>query len=121
MDRRNVQKVAQRARMVGMHEAGLSPHQIAADLGVHETTVYCWLKRWEEEDDLTDHRRPGPARKTTAEEDRRLQEYIEAQPFSNAVAARRDLQLPVTSETDEQYQVCSGACIRRGTQWSRNL
>ncbi|KAK3880983.1 hypothetical protein Pcinc_014532 [Petrolisthes cinctipes] len=45
MDRRNVQKVAQRARMVGMHEAGLSPHQIAADLGVHETTVYRWLKR----------------------------------------------------------------------------
>ncbi|KAK3889350.1 hypothetical protein Pcinc_006667 [Petrolisthes cinctipes] len=87
MDRRNVQKVAQRARMVGMHEAGLSPHQIAADLGVHENTVYRWLKRWEEEGDLTDQQEKPQKRKIG----------------------------------DEQYQVCSGACIRRGTQWSRNL
>ncbi|KAK4302568.1 hypothetical protein Pmani_025344 [Petrolisthes manimaculis] len=92
-------KVALRGRIVGMRESGLSTCDIAEEVGVHRTTVYRWLKRWDEEGNLRDHSKPGRARKTTAEEDRRIREYFETHPFSNAIAAREHLQLDLSAET----------------------
>ncbi|KAK4308442.1 hypothetical protein Pmani_019863 [Petrolisthes manimaculis] len=82
-----------------MRESGLSTCDIAEEVGVHRTTVYRWLKRWDEEGNLRDHSKPGRARKTTAEEDRRIREYFETHPFSNAIAAREHLQLDLSAET----------------------
>ena len=93
------EKLSQRGRIVGMRESGLTPTQIARELGLSRTTVYLWLKRWEEEGNLKDKRRTGAPRKTTAAEDRHIVERVEANPFSNAVEVREQLQLEVSSMT----------------------
>lgn len=82
-----------------MRESGLSTLDIAEEVGVHRTSVYCWLKRWDEEGNLRDHPKSGRRRKTTAEEDRRIRNYFETHPFSNAVAAVEHLQLDLSAET----------------------
>ncbi|KAK3896200.1 hypothetical protein Pcinc_000122 [Petrolisthes cinctipes] len=51
------EKVAQRGKIVGMKEAGLSADEIAAELGLHRATVYRWLRRWEEDGELRDRPR----------------------------------------------------------------
>ncbi|KAK4316369.1 hypothetical protein Pmani_012498 [Petrolisthes manimaculis] len=48
---------------------------------------------------MRDHSKPGRARKTTAEEDRRTRDYFETHPFSNAIAAREYLRLDLSAET----------------------
>ncbi|KAK3885616.1 hypothetical protein Pcinc_010207 [Petrolisthes cinctipes] len=56
-----------------------------------------WLNRWEGE--LTDHYRRGARRKTTAEQDQQLREYMDGHPFSNAEEAKRALGIDASTET----------------------
>ncbi|KAK4325159.1 hypothetical protein Pmani_004312 [Petrolisthes manimaculis] len=72
---RQLDKVAQRGRIVGMKEAGLSAaDEIAAELGLHRATVYRWIRRWEEDGKLRDRPRSGVKRKTTPQDEQRIRE-----------------------------------------------
>lgn len=82
-----------------MRETGLSVSEIARELGLTRKTVYKWCRRWEEEGDLRDRRRPGGPRKTTPEDDRRILNEVTANPFTNASDIRDNLELQVSSET----------------------
>ncbi|KAK3884201.1 hypothetical protein Pcinc_011477 [Petrolisthes cinctipes] len=98
MDRQS-EKVAQRGRIVGMKEGGLSAAEIAAEFGLHRATVYSWLRRWEEDGELRDGPRSGVKRKTTPQDDQRIREYAETHPFGNAVDAQQNLNLDLSVQT----------------------
>lgn len=82
-----------------MKESGKTPTQIARELGISRTTVYFWLRRWEEEENLKDKKRPGPSRRTTPEQDQAIIDAVEAGPFTNAVAVKEQLGLHVSADT----------------------
>ncbi|KAK3878798.1 hypothetical protein Pcinc_016609 [Petrolisthes cinctipes] len=94
---RHAAKLALHGRIVGMSESGMSADDIAEEVGVHRSTVYKWLNRWEE-GELTDHYRRGARRKTTAEQDQQLREYMDGHPFSNAEEAKRALEIDASTE-----------------------
>ncbi|KAK3864158.1 hypothetical protein Pcinc_030128 [Petrolisthes cinctipes] len=71
---RHITKVALYGRIVGMSESGISADDIA-EVGVHRSTVYKWLNRWEEEGELTDLYMRGARRKMTAQQDQQLRKY----------------------------------------------
>lgn len=95
----NSTKVAQRGRIVGMRDAGLTPSEISRELGISRTTVYKWLQRWDEEECLDDHPKSGRPRETTPAQNEAIREGAAADPFTNAVAIREQLQLEVTPRT----------------------
>ena len=45
MEERRAQKVAERGRIIGMRDSGLSVRAIAAHLGISPTTVIRWIHR----------------------------------------------------------------------------
>ncbi|KAK4303652.1 hypothetical protein Pmani_019425 [Petrolisthes manimaculis] len=99
MFRGHVNRVALRGRIVGMHESGKTAAEISRELGVTKDTVYLWIRRWQEEGNLTDRRRQGRPRETTNDQDEEIREAAEANPFTNAVAITEDLNLPVSGRT----------------------
>ena len=94
---RHAKNIALRGMIVGLSESGVSPTEIAAEVGLSRATVYRWLKRWQEEHTLEDRPRPGQSRITTAAEDQRIVDDVLTHPFTNAVATRDRLQLPVSA------------------------
>ena len=80
-----------------MSEDGVSPPDIAAEVGPSRSTVYCWLKKWQEEHTVEDRPRPGPSRITTAAEDQRIVEDVLTHPLTIAVATKHRLQLLVSA------------------------
>ena len=77
-----------------MSEGGVSPTNIAVQVGISGLTVHRWLKRWQEEHTVEDRPRPGPSRTATETEDQRIVEDVLTHPFTIAVATKHQLQLP---------------------------
>ncbi|KAG7158554.1 putative winged helix-turn-helix domain containing protein 16 [Homarus americanus] len=97
MDRREA-KVALRGRIVGMRDGGFTNTDIARELGIDRKTLYRWLKRWSEEENLVDRLRSGAPRKTTPAQDQIIHQAKDQIPFTNAVV-KQDIQLNVTPRT----------------------
>ncbi|KAK3896280.1 hypothetical protein Pcinc_000024 [Petrolisthes cinctipes] len=89
-------------RLHGLKEGGMSAANIAVELGVAESTVHKWWRRWLEEGNLRDHPRSGAPKNTTAEEDQRFLAAVEENPQTNAVALRDNLQLQISAYTSRK-------------------
>lgn len=92
-------RIALRGRIIGLHDAGKTPAEIALELGITTDTVYLWIRRWNEEGTLADHNRTGRRRLTDADQDRMLRNASVASPFSNAVAITQECGLPISART----------------------
>ncbi|KAK3885555.1 hypothetical protein Pcinc_008351 [Petrolisthes cinctipes] len=92
-------RIALRGRIIGLHDAGKTPSEIPHELGLKKDTVYLWLRRWNEEGKLEDHKRTGRRRVTDANQDRMLRNAAEASPFSTSVALTQESGLPISART----------------------
>lgn len=61
-------------RIVGLREGGASIRAISLPLGISKSTVERWLQRWEESGDLRNRAGGRPPRRTTPEDDHRIQQ-----------------------------------------------
>jgi transposase len=82
-----------------MRKGGRSVSEISRELGISRPTVYKWIARWEEDENVVDRPRAGRPRITTPHEDHEIIQEARRNPFSNAVAIRSSLHLAVTPRT----------------------
>lgn len=113
MIRGHQERIALRRRIIGRHESGMSPTEVARDLGIARDTVYLWTRRWEEEGNLNDRRKTGRPRKTTAEQDGLIREAAQTNPFTTAVTITQNLNIPISSRTT--FWQLNGQGIRHRT------
>ena len=99
MDPNQADRASVRNRIVGMKMAGSSPTEIARTLAISKTTVYLWLKRFEEQGNVKTKKIPGAPKQTTAEENRKIIQEVRANPFTNSTDIARTLQLTVSPRT----------------------
>lgn len=95
----NDPKLVRRGRIIEMRSRGLSPTEIANELGVSRETVYRWLQRWDGEGDIQDRPRSGAPKKTTEEEDKAIREATAVNHLKTCVGIKQDLQLDISTRT----------------------
>ena len=61
-------------QIIGMHQSGQSLTTISQSLGLHRTTLARWIKRYEEEGDVSTRPKNGRFRATTVSQDQQLNE-----------------------------------------------
>ncbi|KAG7170110.1 Zinc finger protein 257-like 1 [Homarus americanus] len=88
-----------RAQIIGLRDGGLSIRAIAHRLGTSTTTVAKWIKRWKKSGNLSNLEGRHRPRLTTPQQDERIQREAEENPFTNAEAIRKELQLEVSTAT----------------------
>jgi transposase len=76
--------IESRAAIVALRDAGKSVRQIAEQIGVHKTTVYRWLKKYDECGDVRRKEGSGRKKKTTAAQDNQLIRLAQEHPFKSA-------------------------------------
>lgn len=91
-------RTVERARIIRLAREGLTVPAIARELGVHEQTVRCWLKRFNEQGiaGLEDRPRPGRAPTYTPEEVSAV--------IAISLTNPRDLGLPFASWTLDRLE-----------------
>lgn len=87
-------------RMIGMSECGLSQRGISRKLGIARKTVGTWLRRWQEEEDLSDKRKGSiHPRVTNARENQQIVQTTEANPHMNAQQIKEALNIQASVDT----------------------
>lgn len=118
--------VAERGRMVGMWQSGMSVRRIAEETGVSVKTVRRWLRRWEEEGHLRSRPRRGRPRATTQEQDNEIVEAVVEHALITSVSIVQHLQLPCNARTvqrrlhEQQFHCYVPAKKERLTQAQRD-
>ena len=82
----------QRKAIVAMHNSNTSARDIARMLNISRPTVYRWIHRSLETEDLTDKKRSGRPRFTTPEVDNAIIKTAQQQPITTAVAIKQQIQ-----------------------------
>ena len=93
------EKVTQRGRIIGMRDAGLTHSEIAREFGISRTTVYLWLRRWEEEGNLKDQIRSGSPKIATFTGSQRIINYSLSHRFRNIVRIKDDRNIDASPMT----------------------
>ena len=75
-----------RGKIIGLHLSGQSIVTISRTLGMHQTTVARWIKRHNEEGDMTTRPKAGRPKITTATEDQQLVDRSRANSKTTAVS-----------------------------------
>lgn len=89
----------QRSRIVALFEEGKSERWIARELGLSRCTVHRWVVRWQDDGHVNDEPRKGRPRATTAQQDEKLFATLQKQPFIDARALQRELELECSDQT----------------------
>ena len=72
----------EKGAIIAYTDAGWSQNRIANRLGITESTVYYWQKRFEETGDVCRKIGSGRQRKTTLPEDERIRDAVAAKPIT---------------------------------------
>lgn len=91
--------VADRGRIIGLWQSGMTPADVADTMGVSKKTVQRWITRWEQEGSLATRPRSGRPRVTTPDEDARLMAAVDNTPMKTMVDLTRELNLPCHPQT----------------------
>lgn len=91
--------MAMRGRIIGLAEGGVHPKEIAVKLGVGRSTVYKWLKRLKDEKSLESDKRSGRGRITSEEEDSRIVEMAEKNPFIASTTIQQNIGVNLSKDT----------------------
>ncbi|XP_076058093.1 uncharacterized protein LOC143035223 [Oratosquilla oratoria] len=81
---------SERQKIISLHMANIQAKDISRMLNVHKTTVYRWIKRHEENENLKNLPRSGAPRRKPRKEDR-LTTCTSQQPLTNVVAIRNKI------------------------------
>lgn len=90
---RRLHRVAERGRIIGLRDSGMSVRNIARTLGITPRTALRWIHRWEGSGDLRNLPGGRPQRCTTPAQDQAIIAAAEDTPHTNAVAIRDELHL----------------------------
>ncbi|RXG71719.1 hypothetical protein Avbf_06243, partial [Armadillidium vulgare] len=82
-----------RERIISLFESGRTKTEIAKTLGIQVATVRRWIVRHEKEGNLCDRPKPGAPRRTTLNEDKKIIQETNKNPFTNSRAIKRAIQL----------------------------
>ena len=74
-----------------MHQSDESVTAISQKLGLHRTTVSRWIKRYEQEGDVSTRPKNGRSRVTTVAEDQELVHTSRRNPQKTSIALQREL------------------------------
>jgi transposase len=96
---REREAVALRGKIIGLHMAGKINSEIAYMLGIHKTTVTKWLRRHEEEGNVSSKPRSGRPRKTSPEIDRLIIAEGRNNPLGAATDTLQTIQPGVSIDT----------------------
>lgn len=91
--------VEQRWAIIILHKEGNNDSTIATRIPCDLRTVHHWLDQYERHGNVEDDRRSGRKRKTTAEEDEKIEQEAKETKFTTPRRIRRKLQLDVSSRT----------------------
>lgn len=94
--------ICDRGRIIGLWEAGCTSRAIAEELGLHRSTVYKWISRWQEEGSVSTKPRSGRPKVTTPEQDEAIVERVRERPLT-----------PVVKHTNDLGLACSYSTVRR--------
>lgn len=86
-------------QIVGMHLQCATPTAIARELAISRPMVYFWIKWYAEEGRVEARKFPGAAKKTTAEEDKKIVAVFTEDPFLKSTKIRSRLQLSIPPRT----------------------
>ncbi|XP_076058097.1 uncharacterized protein LOC143035225 [Oratosquilla oratoria] len=89
----------QRQRIISLHMANIQAREISRMLNIHIRTVYRWIKRHEETENIKSLPRSGAPRRTTREEDELIASTAQQQPLTNAVTLKNKIGLQVGVQT----------------------
>lgn len=79
----------QRGIIIGRYQANQSISQITREMGISRNTVKKWIKRHEEEGDVSTRSRSGRPRTTTRAQDASLVAAATAAPFKTSATLTR--------------------------------
>lgn len=91
--------IADRGRIIGLSEGGMTPGAIAQELGLHRSTVHKWIKRWQEQGSVSTKPGSGRPKATTPEQDEAIVERAQERPLTPVVNYPRDLHLACSVPT----------------------
>ena len=80
-----------RGQIVGMHQSGESIMTISQMLGLHRTTGARWIKRFEEEGDVSTRPKIGRFRATTIAQDQELIDSSDRNSKKISIALHREV------------------------------
>lgn len=84
-----------RGKIIGMHQSGQSISAISENLGIHRTTVARWIKRDEEDGDLSTRIKNGRPKLTTAVQRQQIVQHSRTNPKKTCVELHREFMPPV--------------------------
>ena len=87
---REMSALVWRGKILGMHHSGESISAISQSLGLHRTTVARWIKRDEEEGDISTRPKNGRPRKTTPAEDQQIVQDSRSNPKKTSVQLQQE-------------------------------
>ncbi|KAL7634905.1 UNVERIFIED_CONTAM: hypothetical protein RMT77_015286 [Armadillidium vulgare] len=88
-----------RERIISLFESGRTKTEIAKTLGIQVATVRRWIVRHEKEGNLCDRPKPGAPRRTTLNEDKKIIQETNKNPYADSRAIKRALGLKVSDRT----------------------
>ena len=91
--------ITSRTRIIALWECNLPVAEIARRTGLHRSTIYKWITRWQQEGSLKTRPRSGRRRATTPDQDQRIAQASQRNPFTSAIQLTRDLQLNCNPQT----------------------
>lgn len=92
-------QISERRKIIELKEKGKSYSQISREIGLSQSTVFKWLKRYAQEGTISNRPRVGAPRHTTDDETRAIIAAAEGNPLQNALNIQQDLQLCVGTAT----------------------
>ena len=98
-NRRNQTTSTIRSSIINLHKSNVAIGDIARQLAIDRTTVYRWIRRYRERENVNVMKRTGRPRCTTAAEDNEIVEAARSTPLTTAVAIKRQYALPLNAQT----------------------
>lgn len=80
-----------KGRIVGMMESGLSGAEAGRRLGLSDRTVLRWWKHYQQNGHCHTSKSPGRPRKISEQDEHRLLELVQKQPFASSSQLQREL------------------------------
>jgi transposase len=100
--------IAQRGQIIGLRTAGKTVKEISDILGVHRFTVMKWIRRHEEEGDLSSRPRSGRPRATSVDIDNLIINEAREAPLITATRIMERVQPGVSVDTVRRRLVEGG-------------
>lgn len=91
MERRGETTLEQRYSIKALMSAGIAPSEISETLNINKRTVYRWMKRIEETNNVNSLPRSGGPRQVTEEEEHRIIAAARRSPLTTAVRLKQKI------------------------------